>query len=147
MGHVITYSGSSLSNTGGGQVSRGNCGLTRASSARPHSHLNFFGRKFRLRSYQKMSCGWRFSAWLIRTSFVFFTLDRKYLRDNERNYLARKVRNIPVHCTGLKISYAFVSYLLVKFLYLEFALQAFEYSLDIMKARVSKQDPKVRGVD
>lgn len=35
---------------------------------------------------------------------------KKYLRDNERNYLARK---------------------------------AFEYSLDIMKARVSKQDPKV----
>lgn len=85
---------------------------------------------------------------------VFFTLTnlsivsllilvRKYLRDNERNYLARKVINIPVHSNGFKMSYAFVSYLWVEYSYLKFALQAFEYSLEIMKVRVSKQDPKV----
>ena len=45
---------------------------------------------------------------------VFFTLTnlsivsllilvRKYLRDNERNYLARKVINIPVHSNGFKM--------------------------------------------
>ncbi|RMX51696.1 hypothetical protein pdam_00008112, partial [Pocillopora damicornis] len=68
---------------------------------------------------------------------------KKYLRDNERNYLARKVINIPVHSNGFKMSYAFVSYLWVEYSYLKFALQAFEYSLEIMKVRVSKQDPKV----
>lgn len=57
--------------------------------------------------------------------------------------MARKVINIPVHSNGFKMSYAFVSYLWVEYSYLKFALQAFEYSLEIMKVRVSKQDPKV----